>query len=181
MKIAIGTTNRAKVDAVKNAFRHFPSVEFIELNVPSEVSEQPFSDEETLQGAMNRAKNALVKEQAHIGIGLEGGVFESDEICYLCNWGALVDHNFNVYVAGGARIPLPSEIYEALKKGKELGEIMDTYTNQDDVRQNEGAIGIFTNGMVTRSQMFQHILHMLIGQWEYQNKKDQTLKAQERV
>lgn len=181
MKIAIGTKNRAKVEAVKQSFQYLGHVQFIETNVPSEVSAQPFSDDETMQGAVNRAKNALVKEQADIGIGLEGGVMETEESCFLCNWGALVDRNYEVTVAGGAKIPLPMEIYEELKKGKELGEIMEIYANQHDVRQNEGAIGILTNGMVTRTEMYEHILKILIGQWKYKKRMNEEKKAQERI
>lgn len=178
MKVAIGTRNRAKVQAVKDAFTFSESIQFIESAVPSEVSEQPFSDEETMQGAINRAKNALIKEQADIGIGLEGGVMETDEGCFLCNWGALVDQHIQPIVASGAKIPLPKEIYDELTKGKELGEIMDIYTNQHHVSQNEGAIGIFTNGFVSRKEMFEHILKMLIGQWQYKQQVYETSKAQ---
>ncbi|WP_243291065.1 DUF84 family protein [Bacillus sp. FJAT-47783] len=178
MKVAIGTQNRAKVQAVKDAFTFCESIQFIETVVPSEVSEQPFSDEETMQGAINRAKNALIKEQADIGIGLEGGVMETEEGCFLCNWGALVDQDIRPIVASGAKIPLPKEVYVELTKGKELGEIMDVYTNQENVSQNEGAIGIFTNGFVSRKEMFEHILKMLIGQWQYKKRVHEMSKAQ---
>ena len=39
----------------------------------SGVSPQPFSDEETIQGAINRARAAVKETGADIGIGLEGG------------------------------------------------------------------------------------------------------------
>jgi non-canonical (house-cleaning) NTP pyrophosphatase len=58
MKIIIGSKNPAKNQAVKNAFPE-KNVEFVSLDIPSGVSEQPFSDEETITGAKNRAVNAL--------------------------------------------------------------------------------------------------------------------------
>ena len=58
MKIIIGSNNPAKVAAVKNAF-HYQQTEFLSLDIPSGVSEQPFSDEETIKGAINRAVGAL--------------------------------------------------------------------------------------------------------------------------
>ena len=41
----------------------------LHLSVPSGVANQPFSDEETMQGAINRAKRALEEGEAPIGIG----------------------------------------------------------------------------------------------------------------
>ncbi|MDQ0161023.1 DUF84 family protein [Aeribacillus alveayuensis] len=171
MKVAIGTKNPAKVNAVMEAFMSFTNIEFISTDVPSEVSSQPFSDKETMIGAINRAQNALLKENADIGIGLEGGVMETDMGCFLCNWGALVDRHHEPIVAGGARIRLPDEIYQLLKKGKELGDIMDEFANQHNIRKKEGAVGILTDGYVDRKKMFVHVMKLLVGQWTYQNKE----------
>ncbi|MBA2873850.1 DUF84 family protein [Thermaerobacillus caldiproteolyticus] len=165
-KIAIGTTNPAKVAAVKAVFSHECYV-FMPISVSSDVASQPFSDEETRLGAINRAKNALAKEQADIGIGLEGGVTETKDGLWLCNWGALVDRNGAVISAGGARIPLPSEVAAEVMSGRELGDVMDEYTGKRNIRQKEGAIGIFTNGYVDRTDMFIHITKLLAGQYEF--------------
>jgi inosine/xanthosine triphosphatase len=167
MKVAIGTLNPAKVQAVKSVFSSKAYV-FVETDVPSDVAEQPFSDEETLKGAINRAKNALEKENADIGIGLEGGVVQTNQGLWLCNWGALVARNGMIVTAGGARIPLPKEVTEGVMSGKELGDVMDRYTGKKDVRKNEGAIGIFTNGFVNRTEMFSHVVKLLAGQYEFQ-------------
>ncbi|MCQ5366008.1 DUF84 family protein [Anoxybacillus salavatliensis] len=170
MNIAVGTKNNTKVKAVKAVFyeAHYT---IISSDVQPSVSKQPFSDEETLQGAIERATLAVCKQQAHIGIGLEGGVFVAQNGgIWLCNWGALVDRDGVVVVAGGARIPLPAEIGEQLRSGKELAEVMDEYANRRDVRSNEGAIGILTNGAIDRTTMYTHIVHMLKGQYEHQKK-----------
>ena len=47
---------------------------------------------------------------------------------------------------------------------------MDSYVKKHNVRQNEGAIGIFTNGLVDRTQMFSELSTLLIGQYLYQNR-----------
>jgi inosine/xanthosine triphosphatase len=164
--IAIGTTNQAKVAAVRNVFAS-DRYTLIPTNVPSGVSAQPLSDAETRQGAINRAKRALEKERADIGIGLEGGVMEIGEELWLCNWGALVDRNGIVITAGGARIPLPVEVAEGIRDGRELGDVMAEYTGNRNIRHHEGAIGIFTNGYVDRAGMFGHIVQLLAGQYEF--------------
>ncbi|MBX0359077.1 DUF84 family protein [Halobacillus sp. Nhm2S1] len=164
MKIYVGSQNPTKIESVKSVF---PDMEVIGMEVESKVAAQPFSDEETLEGAINRARECASQNKANIGIGLEGGVMEIEDDLYLCNWGALVDGKENVYTASGARIPLPDEIKAGLEKGKELGEVMDEYTDKHDVRKKEGAIGIFTNGVIHREEMFTHVVKLLKGQWSY--------------
>ncbi|WP_121663089.1 DUF84 family protein [Metabacillus litoralis] len=172
MRIAIGTKNPTKVNAVKEAFSKHVNAEFIAINVSSNVSAQPITDHETLTGAMNRAKNALEAEGSHIdlGVGLEGGLVKTDFGYFLCNWGALVAHQSQPIIAGGARIMIPDEIGDLVFSGRELGDVMDDYVKKNNVRQNEGAIGIFTNGLVDRTKMFQELSSLLIGQYLYQQK-----------
>lgn len=167
MKIIIGSNNPAKVAAVKNAF-HYQQTEFLSLDIPSGVRDQPFSDDETIKGAINRAVGALEKGNGDIGIGLEGGVQESAHGLLLCNWGALASKDKLPIIAGGARFLLPEEIAERLRAGAELGPVMDDYAKKENVRKNEGAVGIFTNGLINRSEMFSHIINLLVGQFHYQ-------------
>jgi len=166
MKVVVGSMNKAKVQAVQAVVPNNWIVS--SMNASSGVSDQPFSDEETIQGAINRAENALHQTDAQLAIGLEGGVVETPFGLFLCNWAALMRKDNNkVYIAGGARIPLPVEVAKELRKGRELGPVMDEYTNTVDVRSNDGAVGIFTNGKITRAKMFEHIIELLIGQYEY--------------
>src|SRR5690625_63692 len=106
MKIIIGSLNQAKINAIKNVFK----ANILEaVNVPSNVSYQPMTDEETLLGAMNRANNCHAIYPNHLAIGLEGGVMLINEELYLCNWGVLITPNKQIYKASGARINLRSE------------------------------------------------------------------------
>ncbi|PFA69648.1 inosine/xanthosine triphosphatase [Bacillus sp. AFS015802] len=168
LKVAIGTTNPAKVQAIQKAFQEqYGEVQFQCMKTESYVSEQPLSDQETIEGAINRAKNVLKVTDSDIGIGLEGGVSEALYGMFVCNWGALVDRQGNEIIGGGARISLPKEISMELKAGKELGPLMDEYTQRTGIRKKEGAIGVFTNGLITREAMFLHVVELLIGQWQY--------------
>jgi inosine/xanthosine triphosphatase len=165
IRAAVGTLNPAKVQAVERILNpeefHVAAVE-----VSSGVSPQPFSDEETIQGAVNRAAKALEMAGADIGFGLEGGVTETEYGMFLCNWGALVLPNGESILAGGARILLPEDIARSLKQGTELGVIMEEYTKQKNIRQKEGAMGVLTSGQVTRGEMFSHIVKLLVGQYK---------------
>ena len=173
MKVAIGTLNKAKTSAVEKIINnHTTNVQFIYINVESEVSNQPFSNEETRLGAINRAKNALTETDANYSFGLEGGVQEIDGIMYCVNWGAVALKNGAVYTAQGASFMLPEEIANKLRDGEELGPVMDEYTNLKDIRHTEGAVGIFTNGLIDRTSMFEHIVTLLIGQVYYFEKME---------
>ena len=163
--IAIGTTNPTKVNAIQQVFGK--NAKYTAISVDSQVSAQPFSDEETIEGAINRAKKSVSKANSDIGIGLEGGVVVTKYGLMLCNWGALIHPDHPPIIAGGARILLPEVVAREVREGKELGVVMEEYTLQRDVRKSEGAIGIFTSGHVNRTEMFTHIVKLLLGQYNY--------------
>jgi inosine/xanthosine triphosphatase len=173
LKAVIGSKNPAKIKAVEKALLSLDlAAEIINIDVDSGVSNQPISDQETVNGAIHRAKQALLNSEADIAVGLEGGVvLEQSKDVMICNWGALVDREGNEYIAGGARIPLPGYFKGYLLKGMELGDLMDEYCQRKDVSKQEGAVGIFTDGAVTRGEMFEHVSKLLLGQWLYNLKK----------
>ncbi len=60
MKVIVGSENKVKVRAVREAFEErFPGAVVEGKSVDSGVSEQPLSLEETIEGAINRAKRAF--------------------------------------------------------------------------------------------------------------------------
>ncbi|WP_144838737.1 DUF84 family protein [Metaplanococcus flavidus] len=166
LKIAVASQNPAKIRAVTECFSELGiEAEIISTETESGVASQPFSIEETRQGAVNRASAALSKG-FDLAIGLEGGVFELEGSMYLCNWGAMAGSGGKLYTAGGAQIPLPEEIARELKNGFELGPVMDHYANETGIRHHKGAIGILTGGLVNRGDMFGHIVKLLVGQYQ---------------
>ncbi len=164
MEIVIGSSNKAKVAAVTSVFSE---ADIISVTVSSDVSSQPIGDEETLNGAINRAKNAQQLSGNAVAIGLEGGVMYLNNQLYLTNWGAIATLDGVVYTASGARIALPSQFIEEIHAGRELSDIMNEYTKREDIRHHEGAIGIFSNDHISRAAMFAHIVTLLKGQMEY--------------
>ncbi|RXI98599.1 DUF84 family protein [Anaerobacillus alkaliphilus] len=167
MRVAIGSKNPTKVAAVEGVLGS--SFEIVALDVPSEVSEQPFGDEETIRGAVNRAKACLKSVNVDFAIGLEGGVTETEYGLMVINWGALVDYKGNVFIASGARAVLPGEVSAEINHGKTLGQAMDVYTKRNGVSKKEGAMGIITNGRLNRDEMFAHVIKVLIGQYDFHN------------
>ena len=76
MKVAVGSTNPIKIQAVMEAFQEtFDEVEVMGIQVESHVSHQPFR-EEVLEGSVNRAEGALQRSGADFGVGVEGGIMQ---------------------------------------------------------------------------------------------------------
>ncbi|MFW6097594.1 MAG: DUF84 family protein, partial [Chloroflexota bacterium] len=74
MLVAVGSTNPAKLEAVREAVvQVWSQAEVRGVAVASGVSEMPMSDEECLTGARNRAQAARMALEADVGVGLEGG------------------------------------------------------------------------------------------------------------
>ncbi|MFD2618014.1 DUF84 family protein [Terrilactibacillus laevilacticus] len=179
MLISVGTTNPAKLKAVESLIQ-FEKLEAVcqSIETNSGVRAQPLSDEETRQGAIQRAKSALEMSSSDISIGLEGGVSEHDGEMYLCNWGALIDGKGHLFTASGAKIVLPSTLSDGIKQGAELGNLIDEFSKKHNVRKGEGTIGILTNGRMNRSDMFFHVLLLLYGQYcFYYNIKEVVQKV----
>lgn len=160
--IQVGSLNKTKIQAVRSVYPD--SFNVIGKNVEVTISEQPMSDQETRQGAIERAEACSGKDR--IGIGLEGGIMVIEDTLYLCSWGALADGN-QIVTASGARLALPDSFYASLLEGRELKDIMDSYTERSGVSHKEGAVGVFTNGLISRTSMFSHIVRLLEGQRQY--------------
>jgi inosine/xanthosine triphosphatase len=163
-KVYLGSTNRVKVSATKSVLESY-GLEVLPIEINSKVSNQPKNDEETITGAINRAKNL---PSDGLRIGLEAGLEYHTGKLFLTNWGALIDENDNLFIAGGTRIELPALIEHMIfKDNMELAEAMEHYTNDLDIRSKQGAIGIFTNDLVKRVDIFTHIVKLLYGQYLY--------------
>ncbi|PID15434.1 inosine/xanthosine triphosphatase [Sporosarcina sp. P34] len=165
MEFVLGSENQAKKRAVVRVVERYVENSMISFaSVPSGVSAQPMSEEETRQGAINRS--VTVAKNAY-GIGLEGGVHMLFGTMYLCNWGALTTPDGKTFTAAGAQIPLPEELADEIRRGNELGDAVDAYFKKQNVRMSEGAMGMLTAQLVPRDALFEHIMQLLIGQLLY--------------
>lgn len=179
MKIFLGSENPVKINAVIEASSEtWPDVQVVGCSVPSGVSDQPFSDEETQQGSINRAKIALEDGLAELkknhlnynqdevlGVGLEGGVTERDGELWNTVWCTVVDISGNAFTVNGARFKLDDEIAEQLRLGTELGHVMAQMTGEDNVKQKRGLIGILTNNFIDRTEEYASLAKLALGLW----------------
>jgi inosine/xanthosine triphosphatase len=161
--IAVGSTNPVKIAAVQVVTaRAFPTATVISLSVDSGVSEQPWGDTETRQGALNRAQAALAATDADLGVGLEGGLVETELGLMTCAWCTIVDSDGQIGVGGGVHILVPSSVAHALRAGSELGPAMDQLSGQQNTKQAQGAVGILTDGLSNRQLAYEQLVAMAL-------------------
>jgi inosine/xanthosine triphosphatase len=155
MKIAVGSNNPVKIDAVRSVVaRVWPEADVLAVKVTSGVPAMPMSDADCLAGARNRARAAQAAASAALGLGLEGGVNPEPAGLMLLGWVVAVDGQGREGVGGGARLPLPAAIAQRVLAGAELGPVMDELLGQENVKQKGGAVGALTSGLVLRKDTF---------------------------
>jgi inosine/xanthosine triphosphatase len=158
IKVAVGSLNPVKISAVKSAFKlMLGECEVIGLSVPSGISDMPMSFTEITQGARNRALAALQAGEADYGVGLEGGLDETDLGQFLMGFVAIVDKAGKWGYSRGEGLYMPDRIIRAIKEsGKELGEVMDDLRGVKNSKQHEGCVGYFTDNLIDREESFRN-------------------------
>lgn len=154
MKLVLGTKNEAKVKAVRLA----TGIDPVCVSVPSGISDQPLSEEETIKGAINRAKAALEQtETGGIGLGLEGGLtYDSmhTQQWYLISVCAAWDGQ-RLFLGKGLAFPIPNEAVERIQReGVELRTVIDEWSGTTGSNQKGGAYGLLTEGKIQRAEVF---------------------------
>ena len=165
--IALTSRNPVKVQATLGGFqRMFPDETFQIRNIEasSGVRDQPRSDQETLQGAINRAKGAANRApQADFWVGIEGGIEEQDQEGEMAAFAWVVVASPDRLGKGrtGA-FYLPKEVARLVRAGKELGEADDIVFGRSNSKQENGAIGLLTGDVIDRTSLYQQAVIMAL-------------------
>ncbi len=160
-KIYIASENPVKIACTKHAFDTvFPDAQFSFTGkaVTSGVSDQPMTDRETYMGASNRANTLKRKfSDGNFWVGIEGGIEVIRGTMHAFAWMVIL----NDHLHGEARtatFPLPAKIKELVEQGVELGEADDMVFNRENSKQQDGAVGILTHGLIDRARYYEHAL-----------------------
>ena len=152
MRIAVGSTNPVKLAAAR-ALEAYGPCTLIAVDATSGVSHQPMDEDETRDGAINRARDALAKvTDATYGLGIEGGVRDDGERmwCFACC--AIVDRGGKTGTGFSGEFQLPPAVRARILAGGELGPVMDELLHRKDVKKQEGAVGVLTKGAIARAE-----------------------------
>ncbi|HNR25863.1 MAG TPA: inosine/xanthosine triphosphatase [Methanobacteriaceae archaeon] len=153
MKVNVGTHNPLKVRATRNVMEKiYTNVDVEGIEVDSGVSDQPIGLDETIQGAVNRARNAFL--DADLSVGIESGLLAAPHSItgYLdLQWCAIYDGE-RITLGVSAGFEYPPVVVEEVLKGQEVGEVMDEVTGVEKLGQKTGAVSILTKGLLDRTE-----------------------------
>lgn len=169
--IALGSDRAAKIMAVRASIVRIAAIDAdwtnanvvarrVETNAPA----MPLTDWQLMEGARERAlavRDSLHSRrlEADIYVGLEGG-FHSISIggewhTFLRGWAYATDGEKNAFGAAPS-ISVPPEIVKSVVQGRrELGIVIDEVAGGRDIRSKQGAWGVLSRDLVTRSLSFE--------------------------
>jgi len=157
MIVAVGSKNRTKVKAVEEAFRaYFRDATIVSVEVDPGVPPQPLG-EEIFVGAKNRALRALeCCPEAYFGVGIESGLVEFGEWTLSKSVVFIAGRGGEVGFSVSAQFPLPLEIVERVKRGEEMGSVVDEIFGVSNARTTVGAVGLLTKNVIDRVELYKH-------------------------
>lgn len=163
--IAVASTNPVKIQAARAGFEAlFPGETFAAqgVSVPSGVSDQPMTDEETLAGALNRARAARDQHRgADYWAGIEGGCEAKYGVLWAFAWVVILGEGLTGK-SRTAAFALPEEIASLVRQGVELGEADDRVFGRSNSKQGNGAVGILTGDVIDRAAYYEHAVALAL-------------------
>ena len=158
---AIGSTNPAKVEAVRRILAQLaPGCALEAIDAPSGVGAMPLGEAAVRAGADARARAALERTNADVAFVLEGGAILDGHDAWLTGHVVAVTRDGRVGEAAWGRMLLPQLAAERLRTGEELGDIIDDLFARKESKRQAGAIGILTEGAMSRTDAFAYLVAM---------------------
>jgi inosine/xanthosine triphosphatase len=155
MKVAVGSKNPVKVKATKNILKKiYEDLEVVSVDADSQVPSQPFGLDQTIAGAINRAKNAYSAGEFDLAVGIESGLMETPNSItgYIdLQWCAVFDGN-KITLGVSSGFEYPPMVIEEVLKGVEVGDVMDKVTGVEDLGEKAGAVSYLSRGMLDRTE-----------------------------
>lgn len=159
---------RASVARIAAIDPEWANVNVVARRVEISAPAMPLTDWQLMEGARERAlavRDSLKSRrlEADIYVGLEGG-FHSISIAgewhtFLRGWAYATDGKSDgARSAFGAApsISVPADIVKRVVEGRrELGSVIDEVTGGRDIRSKQGAWGVLSRDLVTRSMSFE--------------------------
>ncbi len=132
--------------------------------VTTNVPAMPLNDWQLMQGARERALAVrdllrVRRLEADVFVGLEGGFhsisIEGEWHTFLRGWAYATDGTREAF-GSTPSISVPDAIVKDVIEGRlELGVVIDRISGKRDVRSRQGAWGVLTRDLVTRSMSFE--------------------------
>lgn len=158
MKINIASKNQVKIDAVKEVLQTYPHIkdaEIFGIETKSGVSDQPKSLEETVEGAINRAKNSF--QNCEYSFGIESGLMAvpNTKTGYMDFTVCAIFDGKEYHLGLSSAWEAPKAVAELMfKEGLDMSQAANKagYTSNPEIGSKEGLIGIMTKGRLNRKE-----------------------------
>ena len=164
--VAVATKNPVKLAAVKEVLANlYGTVEVIPVEPPQGISKQPLCFSEILEGCFSRSKAALDAGQSvDYGIGIESGLVELRKGLWVVTTAACVCSRDGYCSVGlGPGFQLPDKVVQLIVEGGyEMEEAMRVLYGVERLGEKEGAVGLFSKGLVTRKDLTANSLVMAL-------------------
>ncbi len=169
MKVTVGSTNPAKVEAVREILQDYPylmDAEIVGVEVSSGVPDQPTSFEEVTGGAVNRAKEAFI--DCDYSIGLEAGFVcvPNAKSGYMNVSACAIHDGTDTHLGLSSAFETPDrEIMRlVVEDGLNFAEAANrTGLDSDpELGKKSGVIGALTGGKINRKEYVQQSLQMAL-------------------
>lgn len=170
MKITVGSKNKTKVTSVRDAvlmYPHlFPNPEVVGIDVQVDVYGHPKSIEETVAGAIERARQAFV--DCEYSVGLEGGLIAVPEsVSGYMETGACAIYDGTQFSLGLApSFEWPKPVTEMILSGEADGSAAFKklgFTEHEKLGAMDGGIiGMLTDGKMSREDFSKYSIMMAI-------------------
>src|SRR6266498_1519892 len=172
--IAVGSDRAAKIMAVRASIARIAKIDaawrdasVVARSVKTNAPAMPLTDWELMSGARQRAlavRQILIDQKldADLYVGLEGG-FHSISVdgqwhTFLRGWAFVTDGGRECFGMSPS-IEVPDAIVKDVIQGKrELGIVIDDFAGIRDVRSKQGAWGVLSRDLLTRSMSFEAAL-----------------------
>jgi inosine/xanthosine triphosphatase len=173
-RIALGSDRAAKIMAVRASVARIAEIDaawreasIVARPVKTDAPSMPLTDWELMSGAKQRAlavREILLAQNlsANLYVGLEGGFHsisvESEWRTFLRGWAFVTDGERGSFGMSPS-IEVPDSIVKDVVSGKrELGIVIDEVAGMRDVRSKQGAWGVLSRDLLTRSDSFEAAL-----------------------
>jgi inosine/xanthosine triphosphatase len=171
--VAIGSRNRAKVNGVRKAFRHFfHGAQFKEVDLTTRVKTQPMGLDETAKGARQRAELAIKEGKADFGVGVEAGIIrlaeeDAGEGFFLnVQIAAVVDSTGRLSFGSSSGFPIPTRFVSLIEAEQaELDKYSHELTGAKKIREEEGVVYHLSKRRLSRVQMTEQCVSMALIPW----------------
>ena len=158
MKIGVGSKNKTKVNAVAELLRKYPmfdGTEVFGVDVHIEQFGHPKSLEETVAGAVDRAKQA--HKGNDYGFGIESGLMKVPQTKsgYMEVAVCAIFDGTQIHLGLSPAFEWPKKVIDAiLNKGLDGSQAMKEagFTQHEKLGEHEGFVGVFTKGRSNRTE-----------------------------